>query len=362
MFTSELKPLLDALKAAKKVVPTRCNIPVLGFAEVSFGQLSVTDLEQELALDLPSADNPEPFLLPVHDMLKLLSGANAGSLVTITQDNGALTVQAGDLDAVLETLPVEDMPKLSNPIGAVRYVDLTAEEFSQIFKATAGCMSDEETRYYLRGVNLMAEGPEDAPTFSAAATDGHRLAHCVTDKPFSGAPVIMSAAAVKLMLGLPAGAVALHVYDNGATLGGNGWQLWTKAVDGTFPDHTRVIPKPCSDRVTMACKDLKAAATRVHKLTKNEVAAVIDIEQGKLTATGADSIKSLGIALPMDVQGDAITQGYLPKYLVDMAGLVELFDDTLVLMAANSGDPALITPDCQPDFGRVQFVLMPRRH
>jgi DNA polymerase-3 subunit beta len=312
---------------------------------------------------LPSARNPEPFLLPVHDMLKLLSGANAGSLVTITQDTGALTVQVGDLDAVLETLPVEDMPKLSKPIGEARPVNLTQDEFSQIFTATAGCMSSEETRYYLRGVNICAEGPEGATTFSAVSTDGHRLAHCATGAPFAGDPVILPAAAVKLSLGLPAGAVVLRVYDNGATLSGNGWTLWTKAVDGTFPDHTRVIPKLGARAcVTMACKDLKAAATRIHKLTGGQVAAVLDIEQGKLTATGADSIKALGIALPMDVQGDAITQGYNAKYLVDMAGLVELFDDTMTIHAAQPGDPALIVPDCQPGFGHVQFVLMPRRH
>jgi len=264
---------------------------------------------------------------------------------------------------VLETLPVEDMPKLSKPIGEARPVNLTQDEFSQIFTATAGCMSDEETRYYLRGVNLCAEGPEGATTFSAVSTDGHRLAHCATGAPFAGDPVILPAAAVKLSLGLPAGAVVLRVYANGATLSGNGWALWTKAVDGTFPDHTRVIPKLGARAcVTMACKDLKTAATRIHKLTGKEVAAVLDVEHGKLTATGADSIKALGIALSMDVQGDAITQGYNAKYLVDMAGLVELFDDTMTIHAAQPGDPALIVPDCQPDFGHVQFVLMPRRH
>lgn len=357
MFTCELKPLVDSLKAAKKLVPTRNPIPVLGYALLKNGALSVTDLDQELSLDVPSADNPTPFMLPVHDALKLFSGANAGSLVQITQDNGLLHIVVGDLEADLETLPTEDMPKLSLPVGDLRPVLMSEADFVQIFSATAGCMSDEETRYYLRGINFCSEGGK----LAVVSTTGHMLAHVITQADFAGAPVILPAAAVKLALGLPRGAVALSIYDAHVSIRGDGWCLRAKTVNGEFPDYTRIIPKTAHGSITMTTKALKDAATRIHKLTGGDVAAVLNKDAQKLTAQGSASFKTLSIALPMDVQGNAVTQGYTPGYLVDMAKLVELFDDTIIFHASTRGDPARVVPDCQPDFGQVQFVLMPRR-
>jgi DNA polymerase III subunit beta len=358
MFTCELKPLVDALKAAKKLVPTKNPIPVLGYALVQAGELSVTDLGQELSLDLPSADNPTPFLLPVHDALKLFSGANAGALVQITQDNGLLHIVVGDLEADLETLPPEDMPEFSKPIGALRPVLMSDSDFVQIFSATAGCMSKEETRYYLRGINFCSEHGK----LAVVSTSGHMLAHALTQADFSGDPVILPDVTTRLALGLPRGAVALSIYDNQVSIRGEGWSLRAKAVNGTFPDYTRIIPKTAQGSLTMPTKTLKDAVTRIHKLTGGDVAAVLDKDAQKLTAQGSASFKALAIALPMDVQGDAITQGYNPGYLVDMVKLVELFDDTITIHTGAMGDPARIVPDCQPDFGAVQFVLMPRRH
>jgi len=363
LLTCELKPLLAALKAAKRVTGSRHVIPVLGYAKILDGALVVTDLDKLLSIPLaPVASAPTAFLLPVDATLKLLSGAKPGALVHIAAiDADTLTVLAGDVAADLDTLPVADFPDVLQDVGDFAGTwDIPADQSGVLFQAAAGCMSSEETRYYLRGVNLC----EENGALALVSTDGHRLAHVVTQYPYTGAPVIMPADAVKLALDLGVGACTLSIGPRAVQLACDAYTLTTKIVDGTFPDYTRVIPRDITKTSAIATADLKDAAGRIVKML-GDAAVVLDQSAQTLSASGTEGTRRVSVALKMSAETGtgAATSGYTAKYVVQIAALAALFDDLLIWgTTANSGDPARIMPDAQPDFARVQFVLMPRRY
>ena len=363
MFTCELKPLVDALKAAKRVTGTRNVIPVLGYAEVSTGALTVTDLDQELTMYLPDAKADADFLLPVDPALKLLSGVKAGALVQIEPGKveGTLTLRAGDLTADIDTLPISDFPHMIESTAPVLGSwSLTAEESDASWRAAAGCMSDEETRYYLRGINLCADGKR----LTFVTTDGHRLAHIQTLHPYDGPPVIVPSAAVNLALALGLGACTLEFSQARVGIRAAGWRLVTKVVDGTFPDYWRVIPTKNTTVSAISAPALKDAASRIVKML-GPVVAVLDHSAQTLSASGTDGARRVAIDLSSMAaeRGEGMTTtGYNAKYLTQMSALVSIFDDLILWSTSDSaGDPALIQPDAQPDFAFVQFVLMPMR-
>jgi DNA polymerase III subunit beta len=361
MLTCELKPLLAALKAAKRVTGSRQAFPILGFARVAGDTLTVTDLDMELSMPIAPQEPVPPFMLPVDAALKLFSGVKAGALVHITPgpSDDLLTVTAGDLSADLETLPEADFPRLTT-VTDWHYSDhWPGDSLQRLLTAASGCMSDEETRYYLRGVNFC----EESGSFVLVATDGHRLAHVATESAYAGPPVIMPAPAVKLALALGFTDARLALSEKRVQLSCDGFALTTKAVDGTFPDYTRILPKDLTGASTVGTAALKDAAARLSKLTNNAT-AVLDSGLGTLTASGTDNARRVSITLQMDhpTGEPAATTGYDPKYLTQLAGLIAPFDDLLTIQTpGETGNPSLLTPDAQPDGARLQFVLMPKR-
>lgn len=100
---------------------------------------------------------------------------------------------------------------------------------TDILKAALLCASQEESRYYLRGVHLSTTG-------HLVTTDGHRL-FCAKLTETPAADVIIPLDTVKAALKLaPKKAATIEL--NGNTLGG----IVFTPVDGTFPDWRRVIP------------------------------------------------------------------------------------------------------------------------
>jgi DNA polymerase-3 subunit beta len=100
---------------------------------------------------------------------------------------------------------------------------------TDLLKAALYCASNEESRYYLRGVHLATSG-------HMVATDGHRL-FCAKLAEAPAADVIIPLDTVKAALKL-AGKKAATLELNGNTLGG----IAFTPVDGKFPNWKAVIP------------------------------------------------------------------------------------------------------------------------
>ena len=100
---------------------------------------------------------------------------------------------------------------------------------TDLLKAALLCASNEESRYYLRGVHLATSG-------HMVTTDGHRMfVAMLPDQP--AADVIIPYADVQAALKL-AGARCQEIEVTADRVG----QIAYQPVDGTFPDWRRVVP------------------------------------------------------------------------------------------------------------------------
>jgi hypothetical protein len=100
---------------------------------------------------------------------------------------------------------------------------------TDILKAALLCASQEESRYYLRGVFLSTTG-------HLVTTDGHRMYVArLNDRP--AADVIIPASDVAAALKL-AGSRAQEIEVTGDRI----HSIAYRPVDGTFPDWRRVVP------------------------------------------------------------------------------------------------------------------------
>lgn len=179
-------------------------------------------------------------------------------------------------------------------------------------KATAIAASNEETRYYLKGVNI--EHTPTGPIF--VATDGHRLIATRHDwqdaTPAHFAPVIVPLTLIKRIkinrkvddatMTIDAkedGAIAVSIYYAGATYAEN-------AIAGTFPNWRAVMPRECDGTVAQynpAYLESFAEAGRILEGGKCGVAVAVSYNGGSpaLVRFWHDDkpVQSFGVLMPL---------------------------------------------------------------
>ena len=384
----ERDTLLATLKHAKRITDEnrRCGVAVLQYAKVQGDIIKATDLDMVLSgpsgmLEKDVSARAMPFLLPVKETIDILSMAAKGSLVTVSAAGADhLMIKAAGVESKVSTMPVDDFPTLQIESRQVTSESLSAAHifapgmFSDILKAVAPCMSNEETRYYLRGINIGAE--DGKLTF--VATDGCRLAHVkMTEKEYAGKPVILPRGAVTLAskIGM-LGAVRLTVTqgwieidigakpkidDEGGLAALNfGFSILTKVVDGTFPDYRRLLPRGKHIRgFDASCDALSCACSRMAKMTK-----AIDVRsQDNKIVSGLGASVTVEFVQPNGLHAHSV--GVNTTYLDDLAKACGIFSQRMAIRTTDDadygGNPLSVMPTVQPDYGSVQFLLMPCR-
>jgi DNA polymerase-3 subunit beta len=191
------------------------------------------------------------------------------------QDRAQIDVADGDATYEVQGYPSSDYPELSS--GAWTPVEnFTNGRLASILDRVSTCISTEETRYYLNGVNWSID------TFGRCmtATDGHRLASARydtdgDDKPMS---VIIHYGAVKVLRKLAKGQ---DVGVNRSTDERHHLEFWigstrlvTKTIDGTFPDWRRAVTKETPHAIDFDANLLRTALERVTMMASESDRAV----------------------------------------------------------------------------------------
>lgn len=261
--------LISTLTWITKVVSRRSSIPILSTAKLTIplsgiGTLEGTDMDSAISVDLP-ADNKRPGMVTFnpHALLGFAKKSPRDKLITLDYDlhgNPALLrVACGSATAQLPTLDVADFPSLPQPepdheevVGII----LASDQFVRWMEHPFRAVSTDETRYYLNGVYLHNTVDDlTLPVIRAVGSDGRRLhlrdlpeTECSLSGPGGHSfGVIWSRHVVNLALRIAAKAkteqVRIRVTPERLMFTCGTVTLWSKTVDGSFPDYMRVIPK-----------------------------------------------------------------------------------------------------------------------
>lgn len=174
------------------------------------------------------------------------------SFAAACADADTVAVQDGAVSLGGVTLPAfdgEDCPELPS-FGAAAMADFDAQGWTHLVKGVLPFVSDEETRYYPKGVFLANEEKGKAGLSPVAcATNGRYLAAfdgpCTL--PAAWKPVIVPSETIKLFDGaanLTGADVSIAQCGQGRWLrfSAEGLTVGGRAIGGSFPDFRRAIP------------------------------------------------------------------------------------------------------------------------
>lgn len=365
-FTVNQKNLLESLQKISGVVPARSTAPILEniLFEVEENKLKITgtDLEVYITTETETKEihKPGSVALPARVItemvrslpeIQILFELDENNRVKITTDQGLYQISGISKDNFPER------PTFSNE----KTIEIQNSLLKRMFSKTIFAVSSEELRPALMGVFIQIMADE----FRMVATDGHRLSKIVDNSfRYDDSPVRMIVPPKAVQIALKnfgeEGATKLTVDESGLGFIFNKTTLYTRLVEGEYPDYERVIPKD-NDKKLVVSKDLLISSVRRVSIFSSALTHQVrfSLSQGKMSIYSED-LDIGGEAkeeIKVDYSADQMEMGYNAQYLLDILKHVDSNEVTFHLN--NPVRAALVTPVKQKENESFLMLIMP---
>jgi DNA polymerase-3 subunit beta len=343
--------LLAACQLASAAIATRDVKPILSNLKAVAGDgrctLMATDLEVGIRLDVCGLTIEEPgeAILPAAKLIAILREARDGEL-SIDADPSACVVRGPSLEFEMPSEDPAQFPVLPT-FAEDKYHEISAGSLREMIRRTIFAAADETARYSMTGV--LWELEENIARL--VATDGRRLALAQGVATGHGghttrgqAPVVPSKAMSLLERNLQDDeeTVKVCLRPNEVLFRTERAVIYSRLVEGRFPDYRQVLPKKQGVRVALQAAPFQAAVRQAAIMTDEDSKRVkFRFSKGKLTleAQGSTAGRSK-VELPIEHEGKALEVNFNPAYVVDMLKVLPS-DADLTLDLIDNASPAL---------------------
>jgi DNA polymerase-3 subunit beta len=357
--------ILIPLQSVCGIVEKRHTLPILSnvLIEKSGDQLTLlaTDIEIQIRTHTAGAAGTDKIAVTVgaRKLQDILRSLPDSAEVSLELADKRMQVRAGKSRFNLQTLPSEDYPRMAPPDGEQIRLQLTQKQFKRLIGFVQYAMAQQDIRYYLNGLLLVAIGNE----IRVIATDGHRLAYASETLPDSvqKSEVILPRKTILELSRLLADnddPLDIRLTPNQAVFRFGDIELVSKLIDGKFPDYERVIPKNHNKVLSIPRLALLQSLHRAAILTNEKFRGVrIVLAPGslKIISSNADQEEAQE-EIEVQYDSDALDIGFNVTYLLDVLNNVS--DENVEIRLADANSSALIT---LPGNERFKYVVMPMR-
>lgn len=360
---AQREALLAVCQTASAAVPAKEIKPILKNLKVDCHpgvcEISATDLEVGVRAMVEGVNvlEPGPALLPAAKLIAMLRELKTPE-VEITADPGGAEVTS---DGVFYELPGEDADAFPSFPG---FDDVTsswtvpAGVLRESIHRTAFAVSGDTQRYAMSGVLWSFDGG----TLRMVGTDGRRLALVEGACQGEGSGTLSAIIPAKTLgllertlSGVEADDTAeVVIRPNEVLVRCGGSTVYSRVVEGRFPDYSSVLPKTSGVEVRLSAEAFSAGVRQAAIMTDSETKRVTcSFAAGELTITGvgAGSGKSR-VRQSIEHAGKTVSINFNPQYLLEFLKVVPV-DAQLTLSLTSGEAPALFRLD------GYRYLVMP---
>ena len=335
-FTTCQFDLDNALRTIAPAIGVRSSHPILDccLIQAAGGTMSVTgfNLDLGITVTIPAAvETDGAVALPYRLLAGLVSRFDGDEALTLA--DGALTASAGSYG--LAAADAADYPALPVVDAATRELHLSAG-----IRACMAAASTDASKQMPQGIHIGSGHME--------ATDGHRLMRYAIELP-DGLDVVLPASTMRL---LQDRVVTIAIAKGQAVINaGDGITIYSRILDGTYPDVTKLIPASFNHTITIDRHRLTRALDRVAII--GEVVKLTAASGGLSITAEADANNGKEL---LATDGTATgTWAFNVHYLLD--GLKAFKGHDAVTLSANAPTtPVVLTP---AGIDGVTYLVMP---
>lgn len=323
-LTISRENLQQGLSAVAGSIPTRTTLPVLSnlLLETEEGgvRVSGTDLDTAVSVHVPAdVEEPGAITAPARKLQEIARELPPAPVHISTQGD-AISLASGRTRFRLNGLPKDEFPAFPSITFGESW-KLTGKELQQLIAHVAFAVSTEETRPILNGVLWQLAAEE----MRMVATNGHRLAKMVLPREEAGSAtgdLIVHPKAltqVEKLFGVET-AVEIARSENHLAFRGDGVQIYTRLIEGPYPNYEQVIPKD-NDKTLIADKATLTSALRRMAIVASDQTHRVRLSLGGPMLKFSVQTPDLGEAteeLPVEYQGEPLEIGFNANYLLEL--------------------------------------------
>lgn len=348
--------LLRLLSLTAPVCDRKSPMPILGNVRLSAADgrvtASSTDLQTSVEAHGPCEGKPGAITMPARQLHALVRELPAGA-VSLEVDGRRLVVRANGSTFKLPTLPAADYPAL--PSAPAEGQRIPARVLAELIDAAAYAMSADDTRPFLAGLLLDADGE----IAIATASDSHRLARASAECAWllTESILIPRRGVAELRKALDVNGVAIvAVADRHLHVSTDGCNVAVKLSDAKAPPYDQVIPTRGDRAAGVHREDLLGAIKRAALASPGDTGVGLTVAECSIVirAESADAGEAVEQVI-VDPGGDAecrINPAYLAEAVAALPG------ERVRLQVTGAMDPVMLWPD--GDETRLS-VVMPQK-
>lgn len=324
-FTITREKLHEGLQDVAASVPNKTTLPVLANILVEASKdglrLSGTDLDISVSTTIPaSVDQEGATTLPARKLVEIVRELPNAAIRMTSSGEQRATIECGKSKFKLLGLSRDEFPAFPT----VKFEGgwkVAAKELQKMIAHVAFAASTEESRPILNGV--LWELRSDR--MRMVATNGHRLARM--DVPTSGqgggqADLIIPPKALDQIRKLFDGEDEIEIgrSDNHLGFRSSTTQIYTRLIEGPYPNYEQVIPRE-NDKSLTADKAALAAALRRMSIVASDQTHRIRMAFTNGACKMSVQTPDLGEAqeeLAVAYEGDSLEIGFNAAYMLEI--------------------------------------------
>ena len=374
-FTADIHLLKEGLGKVEKALPKSGTIPVLN-------GIHVICTNEEVILTSSDTDTSIQFYMPVDGEKVILESTGAvvwnrkvtdiikklpGDTVTLELTDSLQTIiKAGTVEFEIAGMDAEEYPKLPSIADKAPSLHIEGNLLRNMVSKTGFCASTSETRPILKAiyVEILKEG------MVFTATDSHRLGRVYEKGAISvnetkyPVPAKALDTAINKIFDTSQGIEVFSEGDSQLILKSSNVVFFTRLLEGSYPDVTRLIPADYASKLVINRKELLQAIDRIAILQANTIK--FEVSNEKEFARISINQKELGKAketiLYSQFEGEEVNLSFNPEY---MTGALKAIDSDEVIITFNGAmRPFLVIPkqEEQSSVEELQLILPVRTY
>lgn len=362
----EQKHLLKHMQGISAVVPTKTSLPILScflLESKGDGKLMMTANDLDVSLTTTIAcetDGAGTIAVPGKKFFEIIRSLPDETVVVET-DGERVAIKCKKSRFKIVGKAAEEFPKLPEQKPVATFT-LNTDTLENMVNKTSYAVSTDLTRPSLCGVLWEVKGG----ALSMVATDGHRLAKVELEgvaPEVSANEFIVSPKALNILRALSEDKdqVAVSLAENHITFDVGESVIYSRLLQGPFPDYNQVIPKKNDKRLVINREELAAACRRVAILSSvitHQVKFVVGDDKLTLSVNTPDVGEAVE-EVPCSFGSAKMEIGYNARYLLDILKSME--NENVSFLLDRNDNAGMLVPDGDEGDVRHQCLLMPLR-
>lgn len=336
-ITVQRDKLSNAVSHVSKAVSSRTTIPILTGIKIKADEEGLTltasdsDVSIEVQIPLEEADEwgvtvhqAGNIVLPARIFSEIVRKLPSNEIHIEADERLVTTIRSGQAEFSINGMDANEYPQLPH-LEEEKVFSIPGDLLKTMIRQTVFGVSTSEMRPILTGLMWSLEQGK----LRFVATDSHRLAsrtamvECPDELSFHNVVVPgKSCNELVKILDEDQSPADIVVTDNQILVKSKHILFYSRLLEGTYPDTTRIIPQGSKTEITVNTKEFLQSIERASLLSregKSNVVKMVTLPDGnvEITSNAPEIGKVTDVLQPKAMEGEELKISFNAKYMID---------------------------------------------